>query len=180
VRYKYHQKRYENVLKSFGVFNFFDLSSLFNAPKKGLYRCRIRYNIDKLLGIEYISYKKREINSLKLVYDDKIEYKYKSTFRGQIDRLFDKRSNCDDILIVKNSLITDTSIANIALLKDKIWYTPKTTLLDGTTRARYLKDNRLVLKDISVEEIDSYESVALLNAMVDFDIIRKKGVLFVK
>ena len=176
----YHQQRYENVLKAFGTVNFLDLSSLFNAPKKGLYRCRIRYNTKGLLGIQYISYEKKDVKSLKIVYDDTIEYKYKSSSRASLNTLLEKKSTCDEILIVKNGLITDTSIANIALFKEGIWYTPKTVLLEGTTRARYLKEKKLVLNDISVDELDEYESVALLNAMVDFDIIRKKGTLFVK
>ena len=37
----------------------------------------------------------------------------------------------DEILITRNGLLTDTSIANIALFNGKEWHTPKHPLLKG-------------------------------------------------
>ena len=177
----FHQARYESVLKSFGVQNELQLKSFFHAPSKGLFRCRIVYTLDALVQIKYLAYKKRKINSLKLLYDDNIEYKYKSTYRDALDALFERREGCDDVLVVKNGLITDTTIANIALEKDGVWYSPKSVLLEGTTRARYLQKKRIILKDIKVEDLENYTQVALLNSMIGFDIISSnKGDLFVK
>ncbi len=177
----FHQARYEYVLKSFGIQNGLQLKSFFCTPNKGLLRCRIVYNLDALLKIEYLVYKKRKINSLKLLYDDNIEYQYKSTSRDALDALFERRKGCDDVLVVKNGLITDTTIANIALEKDGVWYSPKSVLLEGTTRARYLQEKKIILKDIKVEELENYTQVALLNSMIDFDIIcSNKGDCFVR
>lgn len=178
---RYHQKRYEDTLKSFGVYKYENLESFFNAPKKGIYRCKIIYNLVGIVNIEYFEYKKRAINSLKLVYDDEIDYSFKYADRDKIDTLYKEKKECDDILIVKNGYITDTSIANIAFFKDGTWFTPKNILLHGTTRQRYIDEAKLIVKDIKVEDLDGFSKIALLNAMIDFDIIPiNKGDFFVK
>jgi len=166
----YHQKRYESVLNSLGMCKYKNLNEYLNPPKDGLYRCRLVYT-SKSIDITYHKYLRREVESLKLVYDDEIEYSLKSTCRDSIDTLFKKKDGCDDILIVKNSLVTDTSIANIAFYKDHMWLTPKTPLLKGTTRQRLLDNGDIVEADIRVEDLKSYSKIALLNAMIDFDII---------
>ena len=177
----YHQQRYEKTINSLGKTNYEELESFFDSQSKGLYRCKIIYNQDKILSVKYFEYKKRKINSLKIIYDDKTNYSLKSTNRNDLDAMYEKREICDDILVVKNGYITDTTIANIALHKDGIWYSPKKVLLAGTTRQRYLDSSKIILKDISVDELDSFSSVALLNAMIDFDIIPlNKGDFFVK
>ena len=172
---EYHQNRYEKVLKSFGIKRFKNLKEYITPPKNGLYRCRVVYDLENNLFITYHLYKKREINSLKLVYDDKVEYSVKSTDREKLNQLYEQRENCDDVLIVKNSLITDTTIANIAILKNSIWYTPKSSLLQGTTKIRLLEEGKIVEKDILVKDIYNYDRVALLNAMIDFDIMAQKN-----
>ena len=171
----YHQKRYESVLNSLGVSTCRDLSSLINPPLDGLYMCRIVYTC-RDVKVTYHEYIKREIKSLKLVYDDNIDYSFKASDRENINRLFAQRDNCDDILIVKNSLLTDISIANIALFSDGIWYTPKDPLLKGTTRERLLNEGKLVEKALHVEDIYNYSKIAILNAMIDFDIITQESI----
>jgi len=174
---EYHQKRYMSVLKSFGVNDTKELSEYIKPPKDGLYRCRLIYTPDDIekINVEYIEYKKRGIKKLKLIYDNDISYSFKSTDRGALNRLYDKRQDGDDILIVKDNLLTDTSIANIAFY-DGVWKTPKTPLLKGTTRQRYLDEGKLLEEDIHVGDIKNYSKVALLNAMVDFDIISDNNI----
>lgn len=168
----YHQKRYESVLKSLGINDFKNLKEYLNPPTSGLYRCRLVYD-EKNISVTYHKYKKREIKSLKLVYDDKINYSKKSTNRDELNNLFEKREECDEVLIVKNTLITDTTIANVAFYKDGLWYTPKEPLLEGTTRARLLDEGKIIEKDIRVHDLKNYSKLALMNAMLDFDIITK-------
>lgn len=169
----YHQKRYEDVLKSYGMWESQDLSSFINPPKDGLYRCRVVYTPQSphAIDVTYHKYTKRKISSLKLVYDDFIDYSKKSTCREDIDKLYEQRGSCDDILIVKQGFITDTSIANIAFKFDGMWITPKEPLLKGTTRQRLLDDGKIIQKDIKVQELHKVQTTALLNAMIDFDII---------
>ena len=166
----YHQQRYESVLRSFGILEYKNLQDYLCPPSNGLYRCRLVYTLESI-DVTYHEYKKREVDSLKIVYDEVVEYTKKATDRSHIDSLYELRDECSDILIVKNGYITDTSIANVALHKDGIWYTPTSPLLKGTTRQRLLDNGRLVEKNIRVEELKDYSQVALLNAMIDFDII---------
>ncbi|MDA3907862.1 MAG: aminotransferase class IV family protein [Sulfurimonas sp.] len=166
----YHQKRYESVLKSLGFNNFKNLEEYLKPPIPGLYRCRLIYD-EQNINVTYHKYKKREVTSIKLVYDDEIEYSKKSTNRYELDNLFEKREDCDEILIIKNSLVTDTTIANVAFYKDGLWYTPKKPLLQGTTRARLLDEGKIIEKDIAVKDLKNYSKVALMNVMIDFDII---------
>ena len=176
----YHQKRYESVLSSFGVYEYKNLKDYIHPPVKGLYRCRLVYKVHKKthsIDVEYIPYKKKDIQSLQVVYDDTIEYRYKSTNRDRINKLFLAKGRCDDILIVKNSLITDTSIANIAFYDSKRWITPKDPLLKGTTRERLLKEDFLSEKNIEVQELQHFSKIALLNAMIGFDVIKECKIL---
>ena len=166
----YHQKRYESVLKSFNITKIQKIQDFIIPPKNGLFRCRLIYDFENI-KVSYHPYVKKEINSLKLIYNDRINYSYKYANRNNIDKLFHLKTTCDDILIVKNSLITDTSIANIAFYKNDTWFTPKTPLLKGTTRQRLFDEGRLFEKDIRVDEIRNFSKIALLNAMIDFDIV---------
>ena len=166
----YHQKRYESVLDSLCVEKKEDLAQYLNPPKYGFYRCRLVYT-PQSIEVTYHEYKKRDINSLKLVFDNDIEYSFKSTCRDKIDELYAKKEDADDILIIKNLLVSDTSIANIAFYSNGQWITPKTPLLKGTTRARLLDEGKIIEADIKVQDIRNFSQVALLNAMVDFDIL---------
>jgi 4-amino-4-deoxychorismate lyase len=166
----YHQKRYESVLKGLVNSEKKDLKKYLFPPKNGLYRCSVVYD-EKNINVEYFKYEKREVTKLKLVYDDEIVYEIKSTNRKNLEKLFLKKDDADDIIIVKNNFITDTSIANIAFYDGKDWHTPKQALLKGTTRERLLDDGKVILKNIYVKDIYKYEKIALLNAMIDFDII---------
>ncbi|MCD6190289.1 MAG: aminotransferase class IV [Sulfurimonas sp.] len=170
---EYHQKRYESVLEAHGVKDIQNLEELINPPEWGIYRCRAVYDA---YGVEvtFHEYKKRDITTLKLIFENNIDYEHKSTVREEIDSLFSQRGECDDVLIIKDLLVTDTSIANIAFYtKEGKWITPKRPLLKGTTRARLLDEGKITEVDIKVHELRSFSKVALLNAMIDFDILER-------
>jgi len=69
--------------------------------------------------------------------------------------------------------VTDTSIANIAFYDNGMWKTPKNPLLKGTTRARLIDEGKLIEADIRVNELRNFSKVALLNAMIDFDVLQE-------
>jgi len=169
----YHQKRYESVLKSLGVQEIPKIQDFINPPEWGLYRCRFVYSKEDA-DVTYHEYKKKEISTLKLIFENEIDYFHKSTDRKLLERLFEQREDADDILIIKDLYVTDTSIANIAFFtQEGIWITPKEPLLKGTTRARLLDEGRLIEADIKVHELRTFSKVALLNAMIDFDILER-------
>ena len=167
---EYHQRRYESVLSSYSVKEFESLQSFLSPPKKGLFRCRVLYTLTNI-EVTYHPYSQREIKILKLVYDDNIAYDKKFANRDEINELFALREEADDVLIIKNAKVTDTSIANIAFFDGEKWLTPKEPLLKGTTRERLLKEHKIFEADISVKDLKTFTKVALLNAMIDFDII---------
>jgi len=169
---EYHQERLNTTLQTNKTHN---LSTLLDPPRDGLYRCRVLYDADTI-KIEYIPYIKRHIRSLKLLTSETLEYAKKYEDREDLNRLFEKREGCDDILVVKNALVSDTSIANIAFYDGEQWVTPKTPLLYGTTRKRYLETGKIVEKEITVLELKRYKKVALMNAMIDFDIIAEENI----
>lgn len=171
---EYHQRRLERTLGSYNA-TVHNLSQLLKPPKNGLYRCRVLYDEDSI-EIEYIVYMKRNIKSLKIIYNDEIEYSKKYANRETLNELFALRETYDDILIVKGGLITETSIANIAFYDGRQWFTPKRVLLKGTTRERYLKNKKLIEKDIFVDDLKDFKQVALMNAMLDFDIMAKENI----
>lgn len=164
---EYHQKRFEGYEV---------LSQVLNPPKEGLYRVRVLYTYDKIEKIEYISYTPRVINTLKVIESPTISYEKKYANRQEIDALFAQRGSCDDVLIIKNGLVCDTSIANVAFFDGERWLTPKQPLLRGTSRARYLDEGKIVEQDIELEQIYSYKKMALLNAMIDFAIIPQENI----
>ena len=171
----FHQKRYESVLNSLGVLTYKNLHDFLNPPIDGIFRCRLVYTKDKI-EVSYHSYTKRSIKTLKLVYENEIEYDKKYADRTKVNALFKQREEADDILIIKNNLVCDTSIANIAFYDGDKWLTPKQPLLKGTTRARFLEIGKIFEQDIEVKDLQNYTKVALLNAMIDFDIIATENI----
>ncbi|MCX6077836.1 MAG: aminotransferase class IV [Campylobacterales bacterium] len=171
----YHQKRYERVLNALGIKVIENLEEHIKAPEIGIYRCRLVYtpHANVPITISYHEYKKREVRSLKLIFNNEINYAEKSTFRENLEAFYSKRDGCDDVLIIKNLLVTDTTIANIAFYSNGQWITPKEPLLKGTTRERLLDEGKIVEAEIKVSQLRSFSEVALLNAMIDFEILEK-------
>ncbi len=174
---KWHQKRYERTVSHFGGKKLFLLAELIDAPDdKGLFRCKLIYTPKEIVDINYFPYKKRSISSLRLVEADDIDYSYKYFDRSGLDALFAKREECDEVLIVKKGLICDTTIANVAFFDGREWITPASPLLEGTTRARYIEEKKIVPKEITPRMLGSFTKIALLNAMIDFDIMSIKEI----
>ena len=77
----------------------------------------------------------------------------------------------EDVLIVKDGCLTDTSIANVALYDGKMWCTPSHPLLRGTKRAELLDKKIIVEKDIPQAHLGKYSKIMLFNAMIDWGCI---------
>jgi len=168
---KYHQQRLDSVVeKSIDLEDV--ITTCKDFPKYGLFRCRLVYNsFSEVESVTFHSYKKRKITTFKVIFDNVIEYSKKYEDRTKLNQLFEQRDGCDEILIVKDLKVTDTTIANVAFYRDGVWVTPKNPLLKGTTRQRLLDDGFLVEEDIMVHQLRTFTQVALLNAMIEFDIV---------
>ena len=169
----YHQKRVDKAFAAFTPRGGFSLQELIDPPKEGLFRCRVVYDVSGADApeISYVPYEKRVVRSLKIVYDDTLQYDHKYLDRREIDALFAKREGCDDILIVQNGYVKDTSIANIAFFIRGHWITPQEPLLEGTARARFLEEKKIVAEPITQDMLPNVEKTALMNAMIGFDIL---------
>jgi 4-amino-4-deoxychorismate lyase len=176
---EYHLKRMQhssNVL--FGKAVNTDILETISIPaqySEGIYRCRILYktSLDK---IDFLLYTPRKISSLKIVDAGNIDYAHKYADRSEIEKLYARRDSCDDILIIRNGLITDTSIANVLFFDGTIWFTPAEPLLRGTMRQRLIDEGLIHRKNITVSDLKSYKSVMLINALRAFDVEMAFGV----
>jgi 4-amino-4-deoxychorismate lyase len=168
----YHEQRMNRSLKMLcGVHDHTNLEEFLehvDKPVKGLYKCRLLYD-ENSREIEFVPYQPKAINRLRVVEHDRINYEFKYQDRKAINRLFELRKDCDDILIVKRGLVTDSSYANIVFRKGKRWFTPWSPLLKGTQRQKLLERSIIHEEEIAINEIKSYESFKLINALLEFE-----------
>ena len=102
----------------------------------------------EIIEILFSSYVKHRVGSLKLVSADSLDYHMKFFDRASLEALFALRGECDEIIIVKGGLITDTSISNLVFYDGSRWYTPAHPLLEGTCRARLIAGGKIIPLDI--------------------------------
>jgi 4-amino-4-deoxychorismate lyase len=129
-------------------------------------KCRLCYN-DTEYEYHLEPYQIKEIKSvvLKQVADD-FDYTFKYADRTLLN---DLKGSENEILIVKNGLITDTSYANIAFFDGKKWFTPVKPLLEGTKRSALLQHNIIQTSTISVADLQKFSHFKLFNAMIDWE-----------
>jgi len=140
-----------------------------NFQEEKVIRCRIEYNAH-LFSIHYYPYVSRQIHSIKMVpLPNEFDYRYKYADRKLIEDLYDQRDGADEILMVKDGWITDTSIANIALSKNGKWYTPSIPLLAGTTWKRLIHAGSLIPKPIHATDMGNFDTFRIFNAMNSFN-----------
>ncbi|SHE44054.1 aminotransferase class IV [Dysgonomonas macrotermitis] len=142
--------------------------------RSGIVKCRIIYS-DRIESISFEPYTFKCIKQLALIHDNTISYNYKSSDRSQLQHLLSMKLSCDDILIVKNGYITDTSYTNVVFENKDGLFTPSTPLLSGVQR-RFLLENGIIKeKSISVTELNEYTHIYLINAMIRLEDSIKLG-----
>lgn len=133
----------------------------------GRVRCRVLYGL-QVDRVEYFAYHPRTVRSLQCVDAGALDYRFKYADRRELDALFARRGEADEVLLFRNGLLTDTSIANVALWNGQEWHTPEQPLLAGTHRARLIRAGILKPCIITREDLFRYERMRLFNAMLDF------------
>jgi 4-amino-4-deoxychorismate lyase len=170
-RLSYHQQRMDDALDHFFKGTTIHLANelkQINFPEKGLYRCRVIY--DSLINkIEFEPYTIRTISSLKMVEVPSMSYPFKWEDRDKLMNAFDKREQCDDVLILKYGTVTDTSYSNILFKKEGEWITPSSCLLKGTMRQYLLDSGRIREEQISIKDLRGFEKFKLINALMGWD-----------
>ena len=166
----WHNKRLnESRRLLYGIQEEIRLESFIHVPghlQQGEVKCRILYG-KKIDTIEFKPYVFRPVRSLKIVTDNYIKYEHKYRDRSHINMLFEQKGECDDILIVKNGLVRESSYCNVVFRDGNESFTPASPLLRGTKRAKHLLEGKIIEKEIKIEEIPGYQYLYLINAFLD-------------
>lgn len=168
----YHEARMKaSVSALLGEHLSIDLHYFFSQqiiPSKGLFKTRLIYT-NSILKMEFVPYVVKPVNAIRLIEDNQIDYAHKFVDRADLAALYSKRETADDVLIVKNGLITDTSYGNIIFKKDGRWYTPESYLLKGTMRQSLLDSGVIKETQIDSTNYKQFESCKIINAMLGMD-----------
>jgi 4-amino-4-deoxychorismate lyase len=172
INLAYHEARLNKTrTELFGFKDFWDLSKLITVPDfitDAPHKCRLAYGED-IIDIKWEPYSFRTITKIQRVYDDTIDYSYKYNDRTTLNNLYEKRRDAEEILIIKNGMVTDTLYCNVAFLKDGKWFTPDSPLLPGTQRAFLLNSGIIEEAHILEKDIQKYSHIKLFNAMISWE-----------
>lgn len=166
----YHQQRMDRTRS-----HFYEeaspllLSDYLSLPAKyyqGLYKIRIIYS-DIIHEVTYQPYTPRPVSTLRVINADHLGYTFKYLDRSGIDALYEQRGESDDILMIKDGLLMDTSYANVILSDGQYWYTPAQPLMMGTCRARLLEQGEIIPADIYLAHLHEFKELRLINAMMN-------------
>lgn len=170
---EYHQARLDRTrLNLYGLKPDWKLTDVLQIPEDLSdikYKCRISYSKEPE-KIEWTTYVPREINQIQRVYDGHIDYTFKYENRQTLNSLYAQRGKADEILIIKNGLVTDSAFCNVALYDGDKWYTPAKPLLVGTQRTFLLDSGILTERKITENDLRNYSHIRLFNAMVYWEI----------
>ena len=171
-RLEQHQARvdhsYHQVFGKLPTWRLHNLLMTYEVPAEGLYKCRVVYDA-KTVQAEFSRYHVKPVHTLKLIVDDEMAYAHKWEDRSRLNEAMAQRGNCDDILLVKNGLITDTFYANLAFQMNEEWFTPESFLLPGTMRQFLLDRGVLQKRCIDIHNFREFSRVKLINAMLGWD-----------
>lgn len=167
----YHQHRAaESSFAVFGKAIHLEFDNLIIPDEflQGVVKCRIIYDVH-IHEITFEKYAPRKIASLKLVYDDDIEYAHKWLDRSNLNELVAQKEGADEVLIIKNGFLSDISYANIVVSIDGALYTPKNCLLKGTRRQQLLDEGTIIERELTVEDLRKATAVFIINAMLGLE-----------
>lgn len=163
----FHNKRLNHTIKqNFGIDSKIDLQEHIKQEDFSLERCKVIYD-KEIKTIQFFPLIPRKFQSFKVL-ETNITYNFKNVDRDDIESLVSQKGTCDDIIMIKEGLVTDTSIANIAIYDGLKWITPRKPLLQGTYRESLLKKQLLLEKDVKMKDIKNAVRFALMNALVGF------------
>lgn len=166
----YHQKRVNRTIDAFGLEEINLAEALTEIPdkaKQGLIKCRILYS-NQIESIEFIPYQFQPRERVVLISADNLEYPFKYADREKLNA-FQKNTNFDDIIFIKNGLVTDSLSANLVFENKKGLFTPKSYLLAGTKRQSLLDQGIIQEIEISKNGITQFQKIRFINAMIDLE-----------
>lgn len=164
----HEQRMNESRRELFGSVDYILLGDLLPTAANGVYRCRVEYD-RQIQNITTLPYEKKALRSLRPI-EFKGDYGHKFTDRVLLQQAFELRGTADDVLLIKDGLITDTTIANVAFWDSQTWVTPAKPLLKGTMRARLIELGVLTQRDIPVKLLGDFKKMAVMNSLRGFEV----------
>ena len=166
-----HQNRVNASLSYSGARPTFSLQEELIVPESasdGIYKCRVIYDSQGILHVEYHPYEIKTMDSFTLVDIGDYAYPFKYEDRTYINDLI-RVIRTDDMIMYKKDRITDASYANLAFFDGLSWFTPRYPLLYGTRRSLLLKMNVLSERDIRIRDLKDFSRFKCINAMMTWD-----------
>jgi len=145
-------------------------AALLDSPQSGTYRARVLYD-HNIQSVTYIPYQPPHYHCFKIIENSNLHYPYKYQDRTALNRLYERRGLADEIIIFKQGLATDITIANLAIWLNNQWVTPEKPLLKGTVRERLLAQHQLITGNITIDDLLNSPKLAMMNALLEFHII---------
>lgn len=167
-----HQDRVNKTLKYFSMpenkLELAEIIKTISIPNIGLYKLRVSYRLDGKYQNEIIAYQYKNIKNFAFVDIKGQHYDFKFEKRDWINEIL-KQSGNDEVIMHDAGYIRDTTYANIVFFDGSQWYTPAVPLLEGTQRAKLLKEGIIKASIIHIGDLKSFHSFKLINAMLDWD-----------
>lgn len=139
-----------------------------HIKNKDFFKAKVVYDAHHI-EVSCEDYTPKKINSFLMIGCDKIEYGYKYHNRTLLNHLLLQKSSCDEVIIIKHGFVSDCTIGNLLFLKNGLWYTPDTPLLQGTQRAYLLDIGQVQARRILWHEVFDYEKIMMVNALNPFE-----------
>jgi 4-amino-4-deoxychorismate lyase len=133
----------------------------------GVCKCRVEYD-HEIHNVECLPYEQRPISSLLVVNDDRIMYDHKYLDRSAFEK-YPAVALTEEILVVRNGLVTDTRYSNVVLCAGHERVTPAGPLLRGVQREHLLSVGAIQARDVPAADIGKFDKVVLINAMMDLE-----------
>ncbi len=172
----FHQQRVEKTFLYNGricrlnleEINFNSKAVEYHINKSEVYKCKLSYNLDGNYSLHFEPYRIRIIKTFSFLDIGLNKYDFKFVDRDWINKAVSE-AKTDEVIFIENELMKDASYANIVLYDGVNWVTPKKPLLPGTKRAFLLKEKIIIEQDIYVHQIEKFEKIKFINAMMNWD-----------
>jgi 4-amino-4-deoxychorismate lyase len=166
-----HEQRFaQTQLINFGQIIYPSLEKIIFAaniptPTHIRYKCRVVYDAAGV-QVSFAAYAPKKINKLIVKVADEIDYRFKYENRSGLNALTQGLNADEEVLIVQNGLLTETSFTHIALFDGIHWHTPAQPLLQaGVQRNCLLAQNIIREANIPVAHLKKYAQIKLFNAL---------------
>lgn len=143
------------------------LDNMTPIPDVGLYKCRLIYSRE-IKKVELEVYVPRKVNSLKIVEGGSaIDYHLKNADRSILVELASAKEDSDEVIILRDGLITDTSYTNLLFRSNKgKLYTPSKPLLRGVMLQSLLNMSEAIEQDLTLADIKPGNPLGLTEAIM--------------